>query len=270
MTQPSPATASLIANLFSLEGRTVVVTGAGSGLGRAIAEGCAEAGASVVCAGRSEASRRVAAELADRGWCAVGVEADVTEEASVEALMREAEHRYGSIDVVFCNAGTSDHYKRADEMSLEEWHSVISVDLTGVFLCAKHAARRMIEQGRGKIVTVSSIWGQVGSDTVPIPAYAAAKGGVVNLTRELALEYARHGMTVNSLCPGFFNTNIGTDKEVVPGVIDALVEGALALSPLHRFADPSEIKGTAIYLASRASDLVNGHILAVDGGCLAR
>jgi NAD(P)-dependent dehydrogenase (short-subunit alcohol dehydrogenase family) len=270
MAKTVPAQASMIEQLFSLEGRTVVVTGAGTGLGRAIAEACAEAGASVVCAGRSEASQRTATELADRGWRAVGIPVDVTQEASVEALMDETHRRFGSIGVVFCNAGTSDHYKRADETSLEEWHAVVAANLTGVFLCAKHAARRMIEQGWGKIVTVSSIWGQIGSDTVPVPAYAAAKGGVVNLTRELALEYAPHGMTVNSLCPGFFNTNIGTDKEVAAGVIDALVEGAIALSPLHRFGDPAEIKGSAIYLASPASDFVNGHILAVDGGCLAR
>jgi gluconate 5-dehydrogenase len=270
MTATRAAHPGIIERLFSLEGRTVVVTGAGSGLGRAIAEGCAEAGASVVCAGRSEASRLAAAELADRGWRAVGLPVDVTEEASVEALMSEVERRFGAIGVVFCNAGTSDYYKRADETSLEEWQDVVSTDLTGVFLCAKHAARRMMKQGWGKIVTVSSIWGQIGSDTVPVPAYAAAKGGVVNLTRELALEYARHGMTVNSLCPGFFNTNIGTDKALAPGVIDALVDGALALTPLHRFGEPAEIKGSAIYLASRASDLVNGHILAVDGGCLAR
>jgi NAD(P)-dependent dehydrogenase (short-subunit alcohol dehydrogenase family) len=265
-----PVEAGILGELFSLHGRTVIVTGAGSGLGRAIAEGCAEAGASVVCAGRSDANLRVAAELADRGWSAAGVHADVTSEADVEALMAGAERRFGSIDVVFCNAATSDFYKPAHELSLAEWQHIISVDLTGVFLCAKHAARRMLEQRSGKIVTVSSIWGQIGSDAVPVPAYAAAKGGVVNLTRELALEYASHGMTVNSLCPGFFTTGIGTDKDLAPGVIDALVEGAVALSPLHRFGDPSEVKGTAIFLASRASDFVNGHILAVDGGILAR
>lgn len=260
----------ILEDLFSLSERTVVVTGAGSGLGRAIAEACAEAGASVVCAGRSDAGEGVAADLAARGGRAVAVRADVSNEADVEALMAEAHDRFGSLDVVFCNAGTSDYYKPAHELPLAEWEQVISVDLTGVFLCAKHAIRRMLDQAGGKVITVSSIWGQIGSDTVPVSAYAAAKGGVVNLTRELALQYVRHGITVNSLCPGFFHTSIGTDKDVAPGVIEALVEGATALSPLHRFGDPDEIKGAAIFLASRASDFVNGHILAVDGGILAR
>jgi NAD(P)-dependent dehydrogenase (short-subunit alcohol dehydrogenase family) len=261
---------SVLEDLFSLSARTVVVTGAGSGLGRAIAEACAEAGASVVCTGRSDACQVAAADLAARGWSAAAVRADVSREDDVERIMAEAHQRFGSLDVVFCNAGTSDYYKPAHELSLAEWEEIVSVDLTGVFLCAKHAIRHMLGNGGGKIVTLSSIWGQTGSGTVPVTAYAAAKGGVVNLTRELALQYVRHGITVNSLCPGFFHTNIGTDKDVAPHVIDTLVEGAVALSPLHRFGDPSEIKGAAIFLASRASDFVNGHILAVDGGILAR
>lgn len=264
------AQTSILEDLFSLTGRTVVVTGAGSGLGRAIADACAEAGASLVCAGRSDACEVAAAELTARGRHATAVRADVSREDDVQRLMAEAHERFGSVDVVFCNAGTSDYYKPAHELSLAQWQEIISVDLTGVFLCAKHAIRRMLEQGSGKIVTVSSVWGQIGSDTVPVSAYAAAKGGVVNLTRELALQYVRRGITVNSLCPGFFHTNIGTDKDVAPGVIDALVEGAVALSPLRRFGDPSEVQGAAIFLASRASDFVNGHILAVDGGILAR
>jgi NAD(P)-dependent dehydrogenase (short-subunit alcohol dehydrogenase family) len=259
-----------IFELFSLAGRTVVVTGAGSGLGRAIAEACAEAGGSVVCAGRSDATGETAAALLGRGLEALDVRADVTDEAAVAHLMDEAVRRYGSLDVVFANAGTSDYYKRPDEATLEEWREVIDSNLTSVFLCVKHAARHMIPQGRGKIVPTASVWGEIGSDTTPVPAYAAAKGGVVNLTRELALEYGPLGITVNALSPGFFATNIGRDKQAPPGAIERLVEGAIALAPIHRFMDPSEIKGSAVYLASAASDAMNGHVLTVDAGILAR
>jgi NAD(P)-dependent dehydrogenase (short-subunit alcohol dehydrogenase family) len=259
-----------ILDLFSLEGKAIVVTGAGSGLGRAIAEAVAEAGASVVCAGRSDATGETAAALREHGAEALDIRADVTDEAAVASLMDETMRRLGRLDVLFANAGTSDYYKRADEMPLEEWNDVVAANLTSVFLCVKHAARHMIEQGNGKIIPIASVWGQVGSDTIPVPAYAATKGAVVNLTRELALEYAPFGITVNALSPGFFATRIGQDKEVPADVIQRLVAAAIELVPTHRIMDPDEIKGTAVYLASAASDAMNGHVLTVDAGLLAR
>jgi NAD(P)-dependent dehydrogenase (short-subunit alcohol dehydrogenase family) len=257
-------------DLFSLVDRTIVVTGAGSGLGRAIAHAVAEAGASVVCAGRSAATGETAASIHEAGGAAIEVRTDVTDESAVDALMQRAVSEFGSLDAVFANAGTSDFYKRADKVSMDEWSHVIGTTLTSVFLCAKHAARQMLSQGSGKIIPTASVWGQVGSDRTPIPAYAAAKGGVINLTRELALEYAQHGITVNALSPGFFATNIGADKTPDPGVIDGLIEAAVALVPTHRIMDTDEIKGTAVYLASSASDAMNGHILTIDLGVLAR
>ena len=259
-----------IFDLFSLEGKAVVVTGAGSGLGRAIAEAVAAAGAKVVCAGRSDATGDTAAALRGSGAEAVDIRTDVTDEAAVAFLMDETVRRLGSLDVLFANAGTSDYYKRADEMPLEEWNDVVAANLTSVFLCVKHAARHMIERRGGKIIPIASVWGQVGSDTIPVPAYAATKGAVVNLTRELALEYAPFGITVNALSPGFFATNIGRDKTPGEGVIDRLVAAAIELVPTHRIMDPDEIKGTAVYLASAASDAMNGHVLTVDAGLLAR
>jgi NAD(P)-dependent dehydrogenase (short-subunit alcohol dehydrogenase family) len=259
-----------ISDLFSLAGKVVVVTGAGSGLGRAIAEAVAEAGASVVCAGRSDATGETVMSLRELGAEALDIRTDVTDEEAVAFLMDETVRVLGRLDVVFANAGSSDHYKRADETSLDEWNDVIATNLTSVFLCVKHAARHMLAQGSGKLVLTASIWGEIGSDTIPVPGYAAAKGAVVNLTRELALEYAPHGITVNALSPGFFRTGIGSDKQPPEGVIDRLVEAAHALVPTHRIMDPSEIKGTAVYLASAASDAMNGHVLTVDLGCLAR
>jgi NAD(P)-dependent dehydrogenase (short-subunit alcohol dehydrogenase family) len=257
-------------DLFSLRGKAVVVTGAGSGIGRAIAEAVAEAGASVACAGRTDATGETAEALRAAGAEAFDLRTDVTDEEAVANLMDETVRRLGSLDVLFANAGSSDHYKRPDEASLEEWNDVISTNLTSVFLCVKHAARHMLRQGRGKIVPTASIWGEVGSGTIPVPGYAAAKGGVINLTRELALEYAPFGITVNALSPGFFATGIGSDKDVPAEVIDRLVAAAIEFVPTHRIMDPAEIKGTAVYLASAASDAMNGHVLTVDLGCLAK
>lgn len=258
-----------IVDLFSLQGKTVVVTGAGSGLGRAIAEACAEAGGAVVCAGRSAATAETADSLRERGLEALDVLCDVSHEEEVATLMAAATRWFGRLDVLFCNAGTSDYYKRADQTSLEEWEEVIRVDLTGVFLCVKHAVPKMLAQQRGKIITTASVWGEIASDTVPVPAYAAAKAGVIGLTRELALEYIGTGITANAISPGFFETKIGHDKALDGDVIDRLVAGALRRTPIHRFMQPAELKGAAVFLASSASDALNGQTLTIDGGLTA-
>ena len=258
-----------VLELFSLQGSCVVVTGAGSGLGKAIAEATAEAGASVVCAGRSSATDETAERIQSAGGEAVVQRTDVTSEPAVEALMARAVAEFGAIDSVFCNAGSSDYYKPPHEATREEWDDVIATNLTSVFLCVKHAVRHMLPRKSGKLILMASVWGEIGSDSTPIPGYAAAKGGVINLTRELALEYASAGLTVNALSPGFFSTKIGWDKDVDSAVIDKLIEGAHNRMPTGRIMDPGEIKGSAVFLASSASDAVNGHILTVDGGLLA-
>jgi gluconate 5-dehydrogenase len=260
-----------VLDLFSLKGRVVLVTGAGSGLGRAIAIASAEAGGAVACGDIDESRVLETKSLIEAAGGAVWAAAvDVADEPSVERFTSAAIEGLGGLDVAFCNAGTSDHYLPAHELDLERWNRVVSVNLTGAFLTAKPALRHMVRQGRGKVIFTTSLWGHLGSDTVPVPAYAASKGGVVNLTRELAQEYAEQGITVNAISPGFFNTNIGRDKQADPAVIQQLREGSIRLSPIHRRAEPEEIQGTAIYLASAASDHVNGHIVMVDAGAHAR
>lgn len=260
-----------VLDLFTLNGATVVVTGAGSGLGRAISIAAAEAGGQVVCADvNADAASTTSDSIKEAGGVASPATVDVTDESSVSAMIQRARDEFGSIDVVFANAGISGYYRRIDEVDVREWRTVLDVNLTGVMLTAKHASRVMIGQQHGKIILTASIWGLIGSDSVPIPDYASTKGAVVNLTRELALELAEFGITVNAIAPGFFNTNIGRDKDTPGPIKQQLREASLRLIPTHRRAEPEEITGAAVFLASAASNMVNGHVLVVDAGCVAR
>jgi gluconate 5-dehydrogenase len=224
-----------------------------------------------VCADvNPEAASSTATSIREAGGSATSVSVDVTDERSVGAMIQRASNEFGSVDVVFANAGISGYYRRIDEVDIGEWRKVLDVNLTGVMLTAKHAARVMLRQQRGKIILTASIWGLIGSDSVPIPDYASTKGAVVNLTRELALELAEFGITVNAIAPGFFNTNIGRDKDTPGPINERLREASLRLIPTHRRAEPDEITGAAVFLASAASNMVNGHVLVVDAGCVAR
>ena len=261
-----------VMDLFHLSGKVVLVTGAGSGLGEGFAQAVAEAGATVACADIDVTSaHKTADHIRALGGQATAVDVDVAQEASVQRMVETTVHQFGALDVIFCNAGIGGGYSgRAHDLPLEVWHRVIAVNLTGVFLCVREAAKVMIPRGRGgKMILTSSIYGQVGSHNGLSPAYTAAKGGVANLTRELATEYAPYGITVNAIAPGFFHTNIMAASGHTEAEITERYARLQTRIPLRRVGKPSDLQGTAVYLASAASDYMTGHILAVDGGWLA-
>jgi NAD(P)-dependent dehydrogenase (short-subunit alcohol dehydrogenase family) len=253
--------------LFDLTGEVALVTGAGGGLGAELAAVMAEAGADVVCSDIDLASAEVtlgAVELIGRKGLAV--RCDVTVHHEVVAMVDAAVRQFGRLDVLFNNAGIADPSPApVHEFDLEGWHRVLDVDLNGVFYCAREALRVMVAQGSGKIINIASMWGLAGGSSVfPVPAYNAAKGAVVNLTRELGLEYATRGIQINALCPGFYRTKLGAYDD--PGFLAAVTN----FTPMGRVAEAREIRGPALFLASPASDYMTGQTLVVDGGCMAK
>lgn len=257
--------------LFDLSGKVALVTGSGRGLGRAFAEALAEGGADVVCTGRMlENTLETAKTLNKYGRKILALQADVSKEDEVERMVAETVKTFGRLDIIINNAGIRGPKPiRAHEFSLESWNRIIAVNLTGVFLCAREAAKVMIKQKSGKIINIASIGGLVGNapPLPPAPAYNAAKGGVINFTRELAVEYAPYGINVNCIAPGAFETDIIEPLTQIP----QFKPWIKSVCPLHGgIGRPEDLKGTLIYLASKASDFVTGHILVIDQGYLAQ
>lgn len=250
-------------DLFRLDGKAAVVTGGAGGLGAAIARGLAEAGAAVMVAdANGGGAKGVADKLTAAGHRAVAVAVDVADEASVAAMAREAEARLGPIEVLVNSAGIT-HRQPAVDFPRAQWDRVLAVNLTGVFLPSQVIGRGMVERRRGAIVNIASIAGEIGlPGTI---AYSASKGGVVMLTRALAVEWAPHGVRVNAIAPSWFSTNIGDLVHREPDYFTR----AMRRVPMGRMGKPDELVGTALYLASDASGMVTGHIVAVDGGTLA-
>ena len=254
---------------FNLEGKIALVTGAAKGLGRAFAEAMAEAGADVVCADiYAEGLDETVKIIEKTGRKAMGVICDVTKEEDVKNMMKKTEEEFGRLDILFNNAGIAeeDDPKPLHEYTTEEWNRILAVDLQGVFYCAREALKIMVQQKYGKIINIASVWGLVGSSGLfPVPAYNTAKGAVVNMTRELGLEYAAMGINVNAICPGFYRTDLGggsDDPEFVRSVEEYV--------PMGKMAEPEDLKGTAIYLASEASDYMCGQVIVTDGGIHAK
>ncbi|MHB1809641.1 MAG: SDR family NAD(P)-dependent oxidoreductase [Solirubrobacteraceae bacterium] len=258
----------LLDELIDLNGKVVVVTGAGSGIGQAIVLGLARLGATVYGCDIDQAGLSDTEEKAEAMGVQIDTAAcDVADEASVEALFELMAAGHGAPDVAFANAGIAGPVVPVEELRTEEWRRTIAVNLDGAFFVARAAYRRMLPRGRGKIVLTSSTWGVRAAPEPGFAAYAASKGAVTNLTRQLAIDMASHGVTVNAIAPGAFRTNIADGfYDTQPDAVEALRR----LTPRGRIVTPAEVVGPAAFLASRASDHVTGHVLAVDGGYLAR
>ncbi len=247
--------------MFSLKGKVAVVTGASSGLGVTFASALAEAGAHVeVAARRIDKLEEVAQDLRRLGVKARPFQCDVTKPDEVNALVNDTVKTLGRLDIMVNNAGTA-AMSPATEISVEDWNRVVSVNLTGVFLCARTAARQMIKQGGGKVVNISSIYGAVG-DVFPASPYYATKGAVINLTRDLAVEWAPFKINVNAIAPGFFPSEMTEAIFKEPRYLEYINKQ----TPLGRTGNPDDLKGAVVYLASFASDYVTGQTIFVDGG----
>ena len=248
--------------LFDLSGKVAIVTGGGSGIGRQMAQGLAEAGADVVlCARKPERCEQAAEELRGLGVRALGLRCDVRDPVEVEAVVDRTRTELGSVDVLVNNAGTS-WGAPAEDHPLEGWQKVLDVNLTGVFLCSQAAGRVMIEQRAGKIVNIASVaaFGGAPPELMNAVAYNASKGGVVSFTRDLATKWAQHGIAVNAIAPGWFPSDM--NKVLLEAQADAYLEHI----PLRRFGGPDDLKGAVVFLASAASNYVTGQTLIVDGG----
>ena len=238
---------------FRLDGDVAVVTGGASGIGRVVASAFAAVGAKVAIF-----------DVAAGGESAYPV--DVADEAQVAAAFGDVVARHGRLDILFNNAGIAIR-QPTTELTLKEWDKVVAVNMTGVFLCAREAARHMLAAGRGgRIVNTASIMGVVGGGLYPNISYQATKGAVVNMTRALAVEWAGQGIRVNAIAPTWVRTPLTRGITEKPELVHRIEQ----LTPMGRLAEPDEIVGAVLFLASRASAMVTGHVLAIDGGFLAQ
>ena len=249
---------------FDLTGRVAVVTGCSSGLGVQMAKALANQGANIVALARREDKvQAVAAEIAETyGVKAIGVKCDITSTENVEAAIKKVMETFGRIDILINNAGTG-AVAPAEQITDEQFSNEMNIDLFGTFKVARAVANAaMIPAGYGRIINIASMYGMVGNKIAPASPYHAAKGGVVNLTRALACEWGEKGITVNAICPGYFETPL--TKETLE--TEFFQNYAHTMIPLSRYGKEGELDSAAIFLASPASTYVNGVILPVDGG----
>lgn len=250
--------------LFDLTGKKALVTGGSRGIGRALAEGLAEAGATVAINSVTERIFTTAQELQEQtGQTVIAIQADMAQRHETKRLFDEALARLEGLDIIFVNHGIQRAHDAA-VFPVEDWDLVLEVDLTSLFLLNQLAGQHMLAHNGGKIINIASLISVIGG--MRVPAYAAAKGGVAQLTKALSNEWAGRGVTVNAIVPGFIHTDLTEDLVNDPD------EGAslLARIPVQRWGVPDDLKGIAIFLASTASNYVSGAIIPVDGGFLAR
>ena len=247
-------------DLFRLDGKVALVTGAASGMGAAIAVALAQAGARVACHGNRRAATQTAEEI---GGEAAAFQADLSSTTGAAELFSQVKERFGRVDILVNNAGTI-HREAAEEFKLEDWQHVLQVNLTSVFQLSQLAAKDMFARKAGKIVNTASLLSFQGG--IRVPAYAASKGGVAQLTKALANEWASKGIQVNAIAPGYFAT---TNTEALQAD-ETRNRQILERIPAGRWGQPEDLAGAALFLCSSASDYVTGTVITVDGGWMGR
>lgn len=250
-------------NYFDLTGQVAVVTGASAGLGLQMARAFASQGANLVLLARRKTLLEQNAEdiSAEFGVEVLPIECDITKTEQVINAVERTMERFGRVDILMNNAGTG-AVAPAEEITDEQFKHELDIDLFGTFVCAREFGKRMIEAGYGRIINIASMYGLVGNLIVGSSPYHAAKGGVVNLTRALAAEWGKHGITVNSICPGYFYTDL-TTKTLDSDYFQDIAKRSI---PMARYGKSGELDTCALFLASPASTYVNGQNIAVDGG----
>ena len=247
--------------MFALAGQVAVVTGGNGGIGLGMARGLARAGARVVVAARDEEKSRTAvAELKSLGCDALAIHVDVTEEASVVALVRDTVERCGRLDILVNNAGTNVR-SPVQDLELAQWHQVIDTNLTSAFLCSRAVYSHMKRAGAGKVINIGSMMSIFGAGYAP--AYGASKGGIVQLTKSLAVAWAPDNIQVNAVLPGWIDTDLTRKARAE---VQGLHERILSRSPAARWGVAADFEGIAVFLASAQSNFITGTAIPVDGG----
>jgi NAD(P)-dependent dehydrogenase (short-subunit alcohol dehydrogenase family) len=253
-----------------IDGKVAIVTGSGNGIGRAIAMAMADAGAKVTVSDLlQEDGERTVKEITDRGGTAIFVAADVSVVEQAQKLIETTFTTFGRLDILVNNAGIGGGFAKLHELEPDDFDRVIDVNLRGTFLCSKYAIPHFLAQQDGRIVNIASTYGLIGAPKAP--AYCASKGAIINLTRQLAVDYGPDKIRVNAICPGYIDTSLGRRRSSlsVEEIASATArrEKAAGMQPLGRQAQPSEVASVALFLASDGASFMTGSIVTVDGGC---
>lgn len=252
-----------VKEMFDLTDKVAIITGGGRGLGEQMAEGFAQAGASIVlCSRKAAACEEAAARLSrEYGVKAIALSCDVTNSEDVKNVVKTTIEEFGKIDILVNNSGAT-WGAPVQDMPLEAWNKVMNVNVTGTFLMSQEAGKHMIKQKSGKIINIASVAGLGGTDPryMDTIAYNTSKGAVITFTKDLAVKWGQHNINVNAIAPGFFPTKM---SQVI---IENGKDHFLDITPLKRFGTDQDLKGAALFLAARASDFITGDVLVVDGG----